>query len=160
MNMPPEPQPQPPVVPPVQPKPDPDYINTDWKNTIAAHHNVRAICDLEGISGFQLVDGHPRLKKDILTACVYQESNFRVDAMHKNTNGTTDWGICQYNDGKSKNGTPFWIGPGAALESVHEVLTNPEKCLRVMCRYYKATGHLNPWVSYNSGAYKKYLGKV
>ena len=61
-----------------------------------------------------------------------------------NKNGTRDYGICQFNDGKNAKGVPFWIGKGAAFASVEEVLNNPEKCVRVMIKTYKA-GHIGWW---------------
>ncbi len=64
-----------------------------------------------------------------------------------NKNGTRDWGLCQFNDGKNDKGVPYWIGKGAVFASTDEVLNNPEKCVRVMCREWKL-GHQHYWVCY------------
>jgi len=54
----------------------------------------------------------------------------------------------------------YHIGTGKDFASVDYVMRNPEACIRYMCAYYKRFGNLNAWVSFTSGAYKKYLGKV
>ena len=133
--------------------PNPDYLIPDWTSTVSAHHNVRVLSDLEGLDYEQ---------KQVLTACVMVESGFEINAEHKNyayhEDGTrylssTDFGIVQVND--------YWhIGPHKDFPSIDYVLTNPEECVRWMCRYYKQNNHLNPWVSYKSGAYMKWYGRV
>jgi hypothetical protein len=155
-------QPQPAQTPSPAPKANPDALRAPWSDPVIAHHNVRALCDLEGITGTQVIDGVAWLKKDILTACVYQESEFRIGARHQNTviepDGTrkvtsTDFGIVQVND--------YWhIGAGKDFPSADYVLTHPEECVRWMCRQYKAHGNLNAWSSYTTGAFKRRLGKV
>lgn len=122
-----------------------------WTTPENCHHNVRVVCDLEGLTYNQ---------KQILTACVRQESDFVTTATHNNTNNTIDYGICQYNDGLNQHGVPYWIGEGATFPNPAYVINNPLDCVQVMCRYLKATGNLNPWVSYASGEYKQWLGKV
>lgn len=140
---------------PTDPK-DPDYVYPDWSIVPNAHHNVRAICDLEGLNWEQ---------KQILAACVYQESQFKIGAHHENyafhKDGTrylssTDYGIVQIND--------YWhiegFGPGHDFPSVEYVYGHPEECVRWMAKYYKQHGHLNAWCSYTTGAYKPWLNKV
>jgi len=164
--------PQTPQSPPPAPQPNPDALQSPWSDPVIAHHNVRALCDLEGITGTEQINGTHWLKKDILTACVYQESQFRINAKHENTVmedtgekdanakpilvrkvASTDWGIVQIND--------YWhIGPGKDFPSVDYVLSNSELDVRYMCRYYKEHGHLNAWCSYSTGAFKQHLGKV
>lgn len=132
---------------------DVDFIYPDWSITANAHHNVRALADLEGLTYDQ---------KQVLAACVYQESEFMIGATHANyiftSDGerrlsTTDYGIVQVND--------YWhIGKGKDFPSVEYVMGHPEECVRWMCRYYKQHGHLNAWVSYTSGAYKQWLNRV
>lgn len=131
---------------------NPDII-LPWALSMTAHHNVRALCDLMGLSYEQ---------KQVLTACVYIESGFHVNAEHQNfkfnadgsrTLESTDYGIVQVND--------YWhIGPGKEFPNVAFVLANPEACVRWMCRYYKEHGNLNAWCSFTSGAYKRVLGTV
>ena len=126
--------------------PTPDRLLWDTPTNI--RHSVRVMCDSAGLS---LKD------KNIITACIQQESNFMPRAIGKpNKNGTIDFGLCQYNNGKNRLGVPYWIGPGADFTDTEEVLNDPEKNVRVMIREYKA-GHIKWWASYSTGAYKRWL---
>lgn len=110
-------------------------------------HNVRVLCDLGRLD----LEG-----KNIITACIEQESDFNPSAIGKlNSDGTQDFGICQFNNGKL-HGIPLWIGEGAYFTSTEEVLTNPTKCVNEMIAQYKL-GHIGWWVSFSSGAYKKFM---
>lgn len=147
------------LVPILTTAPDLDAILPNWHDQATARHNVRAICDLTGLTLEQ---------KNILSACVYQESQFlnwhadSTPVIHPNyafhQDGTkytasTDYGIVQVND--------YWhIGGGKDFVSVDYVMSNPELCVRWMARYYKQHGHLNAWCSFTSGAYKQWLGRV
>lgn len=163
---------QQPVTPPVAVNPAPqqtitpvvpsDTIDTllPWENKVGSEsnrHNVRVICDLRGLKFEQ---------KEILTACVKQESDFYPLAKGRlNSDGTQDFGIAQFNNGKNRHGVPYWIGIGATFSSIQDVYTNPQRCIEIMADYYKATGNLGPWASFNSyegepPAYIKWLGKV
>lgn len=136
----PAPTPTPMTVPTTPPAP-----KYDWSNPTAARHSVRVICDEEGLT----------LKlKDTLTACVMQESQFNNNAIGQNRdkNGkllSTDWGICQINDF-------YHCGPGKDFPSAEYVVANPDAAVRYMARMFKA-GKAHLWVSFSSGAYKKYL---
>lgn len=127
--------------------PNPDTLLPDWSIIPAAHHNVRVIADLQGLTYDQ---------KEIFAACIMQESGFDINAINHNSDGSTDWGICQYDD-NPKNG---WIGANGRFPDAKYVLTHPKECAEVMAQHLKSTGNLNPWVSYNTGAYLKYKGKV
>ena len=119
-----------------------------WDNPVNAKHSVRVLCDEMGLSVND---------KNILDACIHQESDYNPKAIGKtNSNGTIDYGICQFNNGKNAYGVPYWIGQGAYFSSTDEVLNNPEKCVREMIAQYKL-GHISWWSSYSTGAYKKYL---
>lgn len=133
--------------------PNPDALlpwNTTQSFSHENFHNVRDICDLEGLTYEQ---------KEILTACVWQESEFMTSPrpnQNKLQDGTvwsSDFGIVQVND-------YFNIGEGKPFPSVEYVITNPEACVRWMARIYKTTGALQPWASFTTGAYKAHLGKT
>jgi hypothetical protein len=128
--------------------PNPDAL-LDWSLIVGAHHNVRALCDLGGLTYAQ---------KEVLTACVRVESGFDINAEHKNKDNTgavwsIDWGIVQINSW-------FHIGAGKDFPSVEYVLANPEACVRWMCQYYLTHGDLGAWSSFTSGDYKQWLGRV
>lgn len=97
------------------------------------------VCKEEGLT--------PKMTKDLLLT-IAGESGFNQWCVNHNKNGTTDWGLCQFNDGKNEKGVPYWIGPGADFSSPEEVLNNPEKCVRVMCREFKK-GNQKYWLAYN-----------
>jgi hypothetical protein len=126
---------------------NPDALLPDWSIPAAAHHNVRALCDLMSLS-FQ--------QKQELTACVMVESAFDINAIHRNyvfQNGqrvltSTDYGICQWNDKYHSSE----ITPDQALH-------DPSFAVRLMCKYWLVGGQYE-WCSYTSGEYKQYLGKV
>lgn len=127
-----------PILPPGMP-PKPQY---DFSTPKAAWHSVRVICDR-----YQLTLG----QKDIVCACIYQESRFQNTAVGKNKS-STDWGIVQVND------TPGWhIGPGLQFPSVQYVIDNPEKAVKWMVSVISSSGELQPWASYTSGVYKRWL---
>lgn len=136
-------------LPPTTPSPvDPDSIVYAWDTPAHCYHNTRVLCDKAGLTLAQ---------KNVLSACVYQESNFLVNPK-PNTNKdpktglvwSTDYGIVQIND-------YFHIGPGKDFPSVAYVLANPGACVQYMVGIYASTGALEPWASYTSGAYEKWL---
>lgn len=153
----PEPQngPVSPVPAPVEekpaPGPDPRIAELSWADPKGAYKLTRIMCDEMGLT---------KRQKDILCACIFQESRF----MNRYPNGkpvinqnkkngqvwSTDYGIIQVND--------YWhIGPGKTFPSVAYVMDNPDKMVRWMVREMKRTGRLQPWSSYVSGAYKQWL---
>jgi len=99
-------------------------------------------------------NGLTKTETDLICAVINGESSFRVDAVNKNKNGTSDYGLCQFNTGKNKKGVPYWIGKGADFKDINEVLTNPRKNIEIMIREYKR-GNLKWWVAFSSGRYKK-----
>lgn len=130
-----------PVVPTA---PNPDTLAPDWSTQKNAYHNTRVLCDFAGLNVEQ---------KNIICACIYQESRFLIDVKHANvSNGvveSTDYGICQIND-------YYHIGAGKDFPSVEYVLDNPDKVVAWMIRMYQQ-GHIGQWVSYSSGAYRQWL---
>lgn len=68
------------------------------------------------------------------------ESKFNPKAINRNKNGTSDYGICQYNS--------YWyIGPGKPIPSIDIALNDPEFCVRTMCRLWKK-GKQRDWICY------------
>lgn len=119
-----------------------------WDTRENVRHSIRVKCDNAGLTLHE---------KEIITACIRQESNFNPKAVGKqNSNGTTDYGLCQYNNGKNKKGVPYWIGPGAVFRDTEEVLNSPEKNVDVMIQYFKY-GQISLWSSYSTGAYLKWM---
>lgn len=115
-----------------------------WSIPADAFHLTRVLCDDAGLSF---------TNKNIICACIFQESRFLIQAKNENLyNGkvvSTDWGICQVND-------HYHIGPGKDFPSVQYVLDNPDKVVAWMISMSKH-GLLKQWVSYSSGAFSKWL---
>ena len=129
-----------PATPPV---PSIDTLIPDWTNHANARHNVRVLCDLEGLTEKQ---------KNDLSQTVHCESNYNIECVHPNiVNGqvsSTDYGICQIND--------YWhIGTGKDFPSVAFVMANPEATVRFMCKQFKA-GNARAWVCYLKNMYLNY----
>jgi len=138
-----------------EPIPEPTPVPVEkllWDTPQQAYHSTRVVCDEVGLTFEQ---------KEILCACVYQESGFKnykapgipTTNGNKDKQGkvwSTDYGIAQVND--------YWnIGPGKPFPSVSYVLNYPEEVIRWMAGIYKRTGKLTPWASFTSGAYKQWL---
>lgn len=116
-----------------------------WDTRDHARYNVRVLCDKAGLSV---------MEKNILCACIHQESNFNNNAVCRNRDKdgnimSSDWGIVQIND-------HYHIGAGKDFPSVEYVVANPDKAVQWMIDMYKK-GQLKMWVSYSSGAYKQWL---
>lgn len=93
-------------------------------------------------------------------ATIEAESDFNPNAEGKvNSDGTRDWGLCQFNDGRNWLGTPYWIGKGADFSSIAEVKANPEKNVRVFAREFKKYGYPKWWYGYKSKKYYEVLPK-
>jgi len=118
-----------------------------WDTPLKARHSARVIMDEHNLSWKE---------KDLLCAVIQAESKFDIKTTNKNNNGTTDWGICMFNDGKNKEGIPYWIGSGAIFKNGQECLENPEKCVKIMIDEYKK-GHLYYWVAYKNKSYLKFM---
>jgi len=130
-----------------QNKVDPDSYTYPWDTPKHNWHNVRVLCDKANLT-YQ--------EKNIISACIYQESRFNNNVVHRNMDKkmntiSIDYGIVQVND--------YWhIGIGKAFPSIQYVKDNPDKCVQWMINMYKV-GKLKMWTSYSSGAYKKWLKK-
>ena len=123
-----------------------------WDTPKHAFHSTRVICDMLELTVEQ---------KNVVCACIYQESEFNNNAVGKNKNPktgkvwSTDFGMVQVNDTKG-----WHIGKGLRFSSVQDVLDNPEKAVVWMISVMRDTGKLQPWASFTSGAYKKWLPKT
>lgn len=122
-----------------------------WDTPKHAFHSLRVMCDEAGLTVAQ---------KNIVCACVYQESQFLNTAIGRNKDPktgkvwSTDWGIFQVNDTKG-----WHIGKGLRFSSVQDVLDHPEKAAKWMIGVMKTTGKLQPWASYTTKAYTQWLPK-
>lgn len=152
--------PEVPVIPPtVPPASAPEPEKLDWSTRQGAYHATRVLCDNSGLFTAKtiLVNGQLFAPKDIICACIFQESGFLKNPKpNQNIDEktgkvwSTDYGIVQVND-------YYHIGQGKDFPSVEYVLDNPEACVQWMINIYKRTIALQPWSSYSSGAYKKHL---
>ncbi len=97
---------------------------------------VRQVCTIEELATDKI---------ELVVAVIWAESGMDYEAINVNKNGTTDWGLCQFNDYFSKG----QITP-------QEALYNPQKAVTLMAREVKA-GHIYRWVAYLNGSYKKFL---
>lgn len=97
---------------------------------------VRKICAEEGLN---------REVTETFVATLWCESGMNPDAINHNTDGTTDYGLCQFNS--------YWyrnvITPEVAVR-------DPATAVRTMIRAWK-NGNAQDWVCLKSGGYKKFL---
>lgn len=124
---------------------NPDVLFDDWSVPSHAYHNTRVVCDQLGLTVNE---------KNLICACIYQESQFNNAAIcrNRNTQGdvtSTDWGLCQINDW-------FHVIQTKDFPSVEYILSNPEAVVTWMIGMYQK-GQLRQWVSYSSGAYMHWL---
>lgn len=118
---------------------DPDSFMYPWDSPQHNWHNTRVLCDRAGLDTAQ---------KNVICACIYQESEFHNNATHHNAH-STDWGLCQINDA-------IWSGPHHLFADAQDIVAHPERAVGFMISQFKA-GHLSLWVSFSSGAYQKWL---
>lgn len=111
----------------------------NWSTPEAVRHSVRVICDEEGLTPFQ---------KNLMCQVLHCESGWNTHAINHNMrNGkvvSTDYGICQWND--------YYHGKEISPD---EALNNPEKAIRLMCKYVK-NGLIRQWVCYSADMYHRY----
>ena len=124
--------------------PNPDVL-VAWDTTRHNYHNVRVLCDESGLS---------LTEKNLICACIFQESGFDNNAICQNKNAegvvtSTDVGICQIN-------SYFHCGVGKDFPSTAFVVANPQDAVQWMIEMYM-NGLLKMWVSYSSGAYLQWL---
>lgn len=83
-----------------------------------------------------------------LVATIWCESGMNPKAVNRNPNGTTDYGLCQFND--------YWYRD---IISPDEALNNPEKAVHVMCQMWEK-GRQNDWICYRSTRYLSFMKYV
>ena len=138
----------PPVITP--PKPElPPLQALKWSTPTEARHSVRVLCDMEGLS---VPD------KNVVCAVVGAESGWKINAVGKNTNGSIDYSLCQFNDGPPNvpSNKKWWIGEGKSFSSPQDVFDNPERQVRIMISEFKR-GNLKLWNAYKNGSFVKFL---
>ncbi len=139
----PTPIPSPPQNPPVAPiipqnDPTPFPPRYDWSTPLAARISFRMLCD----------DAHLSIsEKNLLCSVLQCESGFNVNAINHNKDGTTDYGICQYNS--------YWYIEKMKLITQEQAMHDPEFACKLFIQRYKQ-GFLKDWVCYSSGNYKNY----
>jgi hypothetical protein len=150
--MPPQPPVEPNLPPPSPPQPEPTPVLPTapevllWATPKQAWHSARVLCDRAGLS---------LKEKNDICGVIYQESRFVATATHNNGK-TIDYGLCQFNNGKNKQGIPYWIGPGALFSSVQDVFNNSARQVNTMIGCYKR-GEMDLWSSWKSGEYRQWL---
>jgi len=86
---------------------------------------------------------------------IQEESGFNPLAKNVNTNGSTDYGICQIND-------YWWIGKNCKsaqlgefyFESPEYVMANPDACIEWMCKQF-SKGRQRDWYGWRKLYEKK-----
>ncbi len=110
-----------------------------WDTPSHTCHAFRVLCDQSGLS---------LENKNLLSACVFQESRFDNKAVCHNAH-SSDLGFVQIND-------KIWTGIGEPFTDGADIVAHPEKAATFLIRMFKA-GKLDLWVSYKSGAYHQWL---
>ncbi len=83
---------------------------------------------------------------DLLVAVLKAESGLNTKAINKNRDGSTDYGIAQYND--------RWYIP--KYLSIQEALNDLQKCIDIFVMRYRQ-GHLRDWYGFRYGFFRKFL---
>ena len=85
------------------------------------------------------------IDEDVFVAVLYCESGMNPKAIKRNKNGTTDYGIAQFND--------YWY-----LDAIHPTmaLNQPEIALNVMADAWK-NGQQMDWICYRNKRYTSWL---
>lgn len=129
----------PPTITPA-PAPTPEPVPEPVPEPESLQDMARRVCGEEKLAQSMTAD---------LMATIHGESSWNPTAINRNDNGTTDYGLCQFN-------SKWYIGPTLEVKTPEEALQNPEKCVRVMARAF-LRGRAIDWIAYRNGSYKKYL---
>lgn len=82
---------------------------------------------------------------EVLVAVIWAESGMNPKAINRNSNGTTDWGLCQFND--------YWYRD---IITPEEALNKPEFAVATMCQLWEK-GRQSDWIAWRNKSYLKYL---
>lgn len=86
-----------------------------------------------------------QIDEDVFVAVLYCESGMNPRAVNRNKNGTTDFGIAQFND--------HWY---RAIISPDMALNQPKLALGIMAKQW-ANGRENDWICYRNKKYVPWL---
>lgn len=104
---------------------------------------TRARLDAKSVAAAAKAGGFPDSLIPTMVGIAFAESKWNPQATHKNTNGTTDFGLWQINSAHaSEFSMANWQNPAANAAMAYKV--------------YKAQG-LTAWATYNSGSYKQWV---
>lgn len=92
-----------------------------------------------------LIGSNYKIDVAVFIAVIWAESGMNPKAVNRNKNGTTDFGICQFND--------YWYKD---IISPHDALNNPELALNVMAQQWEK-GRQNDWITYRNKSYIPFL---
>jgi len=120
-----------------QGKPDPEHV--DLVGQVGQPTGTRL-----SLAQLWIAAGGPKQVAPIMAAIATAESGGRINAQHKNTNGSVDYGLWQINSVHS-------------MYDPAKLMSNPLYNARAAVAIYNSQG-LGAWTTYTSGAYKKYLG--
>lgn len=85
------------------------------------------------------------IDEDVFVAVLYCESGMNPKAVNHNKNGTTDYGIAQFND--------YWYSDVISPETA---LNGPEIALNVMAQAW-TNGRQKDWICYRNKRYLSHL---
>lgn len=86
-----------------------------------------------------------KIDVDVFVAVIWAESGMNPRAVNRNKNGTTDFGICQFND--------YWYKD---IISPYEALHNPVLAIHTMAQQWEK-GRQKDWIAYRNKSYLQYL---
>ena len=87
---------------------------------------------------------------ELLLATIKCESGLNPRCINKNPNGSTDFGLCQFND--------VWYWQKEKVISPDDALNKPEKAVRIMAKMFKK-GRAKDWVCFSTKRYISFLSK-
>jgi hypothetical protein len=135
---------------PTPPVPSVDTLlpwDTTGSLSHANWHNVRVLCDLEGLS-YEM--------KEELCGTVWGESDFNTHAKCENHKTLSDGTVIV---ASVDNGISQWNSYWHAKEiTPDEAVNDPEKAVRLMCKYFLA-GEADQWIAHRSGRYQQFMGR-